>query len=330
MALLEVSNLHVELATARGPAEAVRGLSFSLERGETLGIVGESGCGKSMTALALLGLLPDGARAMGRIAHDGRDLLGMSEAELCRLRGNRISMIFQEPMTSLNPLERIGEQIAEPLRLHERLSGATARERVLALLDRVGLPNPQQRFDSYPHQLSGGQRQRVMIAMALACKPDILVADEPTTALDVTIQGQILDLIGDLVDETGMGLILISHDLGVIAESVQRVLVMYAGQAVEYGPVQDVFAAMAHPYAQGLFGAMPQLRSDLTTWPRPALTTIPGLVPDLHELGKGCAFAPRCSLMEDRCRHDTPPDVAVGLVHWAKCWRTDISRNRAP
>jgi len=330
MALLEVKNLHVELATARGPAEAVRGLSFNLERGETLGIVGESGCGKSMTALALLGLLPEGARATGRIAHDGRDLLGMSEAELCRLRGNRISMIFQEPMTSLNPLQRIGEQIAEPLRLHERLSAAMAHERVLVLLDRVGLPNPRERINSYPHQLSGGQRQRVMIAMALACKPDILVADEPTTALDVTIQGQILDLIGDLVDESGMGLILISHDLGVIAESVQRVLVMYAGQAVEYGPVRDVFAAMAHPYAQGLFGAMPRLRGDLAAWPRPALATIPGLVPDLHELGVGCAFAPRCALVKERCRSDTPPDVAVGPAHWAKCWRTDISRNHAP
>ncbi len=351
MALLEVHDLHVTLATARGPAEAVRGVDFTLERGETLGIVGESGCGKSLTALALLGLLPDGARASGAVRLEGRDLLALPEADLCRLRGNRIAMIFQEPMTSLNPLQRIGAQIAEPILLHEGVTRAVAYERVLALLDRVGLAEPRRRAEAYPHQLSGGQRQRVMIAMALACNPALLVADEPTTALDVTIQGQILDLIDDLVAERGMALILISHDLGVIAESARRVLVMYAGKAVEQGPVQAVFGAMAHPYAQGLFGAMPRLG------PRPGpnlgpdlgldlgpdlgldlgpdlgqqatlLPTIPGIVPDLHELGRGCAFAPRCNLAEARCQETAPPVVAVGPQHEAACWRTDIALQR--
>ncbi len=315
MALLEIENLRVELATSRGPAAAVRGLDFSLERGETLGIVGESGCGKSMTALALMGLLPDGARLSGRIAFQGRDLIGLPEAELCKLRGNRISMIFQEPMTSLNPLQRIGEQIAEPMLLHEGLTQAAAHARVLALLDRVGLPDPRQRIDAYPHHLSGGQRQRVMIAMALACNPDILVADEPTTALDVTIQGQILDLIDELVAERGMALILISHDLGVIAESVRRVLVMYAGIAAEHGPVHDVFATMAHPYARGLFAAMPRLGR-----PHGLLPTIPGIVPDLHELGIGCPFAPRCPLADQQCREQMPPALLINPGHKAACW----------
>ncbi|MDE0725114.1 MAG: ABC transporter ATP-binding protein, partial [Alphaproteobacteria bacterium] len=212
MALLSVEDLTVELQTNRGMAAAVRGVSFELERGGTLGIVGESGCGKSITALSLLGLLPDGARATGRIELDGTDLLSLDEAALCRIRGNRIAMIFQEPMTSLNPVHRIGRQIAEPLRLHRGLRGAGAQEEVLRLLDRVGLPDPARRINAYPHQLSGGQRQRVMIAIALSCAPDILLADEPTTALDVTIQGQILGLINELVEDSGMGLILISHD----------------------------------------------------------------------------------------------------------------------
>lgn len=325
MALLEVSDLHVKLHSARGEVAAVRGLDFRLERGETLGIVGESGCGKSMTALALMGLLPDNGTAFGRVALQGRNLLEMPESELCDLRGNRIAMIFQEPMTSLNPLHSIGAQIMEPLRLHQKLSAQQARERALDLLHRVGLPNPAQRLDAYPHQLSGGQRQRVMIAMALACDPDILVADEPTTALDVTIQGQILDLIGRLVDESGMALILISHDLGVIAESVQRVLVMYAGRAVEHGPVQDVFDRMAHPYAQGLFAAMPRLSRGRSAarphWPRPALPTIPGMVPDLADLGAGCAFAPRCRLRAERCERESPPLEAVRPNHLTACWR---------
>ena len=323
-ALLSVKDLRVALQTARGPAEAVRGIGFELGKGETLGIVGESGSGKSLTALALMGLLPDGATTGGQVNYAGRDLLAASEKELCSLRGNRLAMIFQEPMTSLNPLHRIGDQIAEPLRLHLGLRGPQARERTVELLDRVGIPNPRSRLDAYPHQLSGGQRQRVMIAMALACDPDILIADEPTTALDVTIQGQILDLIRRLVDETGMGLVLISHDLGVIAETVDRVLVMYAGRAVESGPVREVFARMAHPYARGLFSAMPRIAPGLSH-PRPQLPTIPGIVPDLHDLPGACAFADRCKLVEPRCRTEFPPNAAIGPAHQAECWRTDMT-----
>jgi peptide/nickel transport system ATP-binding protein len=322
--LLTVSDLHVALQTARGPVEAVRGIGFTLARGETLGIVGESGSGKSLTALALMGLLPDGAMTTGQVNYTGRNLLEAGEKELCGLRGNRLAMIFQEPMTSLNPLHRIGDQIAEPLRLHLGMSSQQARERVVELLDRVGIPNPRSRLNAYPHQLSGGQRQRVMIAMALACDPDILIADEPTTALDVTIQGQILDLIRRLVDETGMALVLISHDLGVIAETVDRVLVMYAGRAVESGPVHDVFARMAHPYARGLFAAMPRITPGLAH-PRPQLPTIPGVVPDLHDLPAACAFADRCNLAEPRCRAEFPPNAAIGPQHRAECWRTDAT-----
>ncbi|WP_300303595.1 ABC transporter ATP-binding protein [Ferrovibrio sp.] len=325
--LLTVRDLRVTLSTARGPAEAVRGLDFSLDRGETLGIVGESGCGKSLTALALMGLLPDNGHAGGSVLFRNEDILRFDERQMCDLRGNRLAMIFQEPMTSLNPLHRIGNQIAEPLQQHLKLSRRQAWERAAELLDRVGIPNPRARLESYPHQLSGGQRQRVMIAIALACDPDILIADEPTTALDVTIQGQILDLIRKLVDDSGMALILISHDLGVIAETVDRVLVMYAGRAVETGPVHEVFAGLRHPYARGLFAAMPRLAPGLA-YPRPRLPTIPGIVPDLLDLGTACAFAPRCVLAEPRCRGEFPPLVAVGPRHGAECWRTDMTEER--
>ncbi|HLT76680.1 MAG TPA: ABC transporter ATP-binding protein [Ferrovibrio sp.] len=330
--LLSVSDLRVTLASGQGPVQPVRGLSFDLRRGETLGIVGESGCGKSMTALALMGLLPDGARAEGRIAFQGEDLLQADEAALCRLRGNRMAMIFQEPMTSLNPLHRIGDQIAEPLMLHRGMNRRQALERAVELLDRVGIPQPRSRLDAYPHQMSGGQRQRVMIAMALACDPDLLIADEPTTALDVTIQGQILDLIQSLVEDSGMALILISHDLGVIAETVQHVMVMYAGRAIETGPVGEVFGDLTHPYSRGLFAAMPRLgRAGADNrYPRPPLPTIPGIVPELHRLGPACAFADRCPLSEPRCRAEMPPDVAVGPLHRAECWRTDVSRSLLP
>ena len=330
--LLSVQDLRVTLASAQGPVQPVRGLSFDLRKGETLGIVGESGCGKSMTALALMGLLPDGAHIEGRIAFHGKDLLKADENTLCALRGNRMAMIFQEPMTSLNPLHRIGEQIAEPLMLHKQMSRRQAREHVVGLLDRVGIPQPRSRLDAYPHQMSGGQRQRVMIAMALSCDPDLLIADEPTTALDVTIQGQILDLICGLVEDTGMALILISHDLGVIAETVERVAVMYAGRAIESGPVHEVFASMAHPYSRGLFAAMPRLGrfAGASHYPRPPLPTIPGIVPELHRLGPACAFADRCQLSEPRCRAEMPPDVTVGPRHQAECWRTDVSRSLLP
>jgi peptide/nickel transport system ATP-binding protein len=326
-ALLAVRDLRVTLATARGPAEAVRGLDFTLRRGETLGIVGESGCGKSLTALALMGLLPDNGHAGGSVLFRGDDILQYDERRMCDLRGNRLAMIFQEPMTSLNPLHPIGDQIAEPLQQHLGLSRRQANERAVELLDRVGIPSPRARLDSYPHQMSGGQRQRVMIAMALACDPDILIADEPTTALDVTIQGQILDLIRKLVDDSGLALILISHDLGVIAETVDRVLVMYAGRAVETGPVREVFAGLRHPYARGLFAAMPRLAPG-QAHPRPRLPTIPGVVPDLRDLGTACAFAPRCALTEPRCGQDFPPLVTVGPQHEAECWRTDMTREQ--
>jgi peptide/nickel transport system ATP-binding protein len=259
MPLLEVNNLQIGLQTQRGPAQAVRGISFALERGETLGIVGESGCGKSITVMSLMGLLPSSATVTGSIRLDGQELVGLPEKQMCQVRGNRIGMIFQEPMTALNPVHTIARQVGEPLQLHRGLTKAQARKEALGLLERVGIPDAASRLDAYPHQFSGGQRQRIGIAMALACGPDLLIADEPTTALDVTIQKQVLDLIQGLVKEMGMALILISHDLGVIANSVQRMLVMYGGSAVESGPTGTVFAGRAHPYTRGLFAARPAL-----------------------------------------------------------------------
>jgi peptide/nickel transport system ATP-binding protein len=319
--LIEVENLGVKLNTSRGAAEAVRRVSFSLGRGETLGLVGESGCGKSVTALALMGLLPESAVVSGSVRLDGSELLVLKDADYCRLRGNRISMIFQEPMTALNPMHTIGRQVAEPLRRHKDLSAAEARKEAIALLDRVGLPDAAKRAHAYPHQFSGGQRQRITIAMALACQPDVLIADEPTTALDVTIQGQILDLIADLVAERGMAMILISHDLGVIAENVQKMLVMYGGTVVESGPTADVFARMGHPYTQGLFRARPRLGARKGT----RLKTIAGTVPELADLPAGCAFADRCALVENRCRAALPPSVEVRAGHEVRCLRTDVS-----
>ena len=319
--LVEVQNLRVKLRTSRGLVEAIRDVSFSLERGETLGLIGESGCGKSVTAMALMGLLPDSAEITGSIRFAGRELVGLSEPEYCKLRGNGISMIFQEPMTALNPMHTIGRQVAEPLLRHKGCSAAEARREAIALLDRVGLPDAARRVDAYPHQFSGGQRQRVTIAMALACQPDVLIADEPTTALDVTIQGQILDLIDDLVAERGMSMILISHDLGVIAENVQKMMVMYGGTVVEDGATETVFARMGHPYSQGLFRARPRLGAARGT----RLQTIAGTVPELADMPAGCAFADRCGLAEDRCRDIFPPPVQVGTGHAVRCLRTDVS-----
>jgi peptide/nickel transport system ATP-binding protein len=315
--LLAVEDLRVTLPTARGPADAVRGVGFSLARGETLGLIGESGCGKSVTALALMGLLPEGAAVRGSVRFAGRELVGLSDRALCAMRGDRIGMVFQEPMTSLNPLHTVGRQVAEPLRLHRGLDAAAARAEAIRLLDRVGLPDARRRVDAHPHQLSGGQRQRATIAMALACGPDLLIADEPTTALDVTIQGQILDLIADLVAERGMALILISHDLGVIAENVDRMLVMYGGTVVERGPTREVFRRMAHPYTRGLFGARPRLGGDRAQ----PLATIAGTVPDLVDLPGGCAFADRCPKVVDACRAAMPAEVALGAGHAARCIR---------
>jgi peptide/nickel transport system ATP-binding protein len=319
--LLEVENLGIQLNTSRGPAQAVREVSFVLKRGETLGLVGESGCGKSITALALMGLLPESAGVSGSIKLDGNELVGLPDADYCKLRGNRISMIFQEPMTALNPMHTIGRQIAEPLRRHKNFSAAQARKEAIALLDRVGLPDAAGRVDAYPHQFSGGQRQRVTIAIALACQPDLLIADEPTTALDVTIQGQILDLIADLVTERGMAMILISHDLGVIAENVRRMMVMYGGTVVESGATDGVFSRMGHPYTQGLFRARPRLGAKKGT----RLKTISGTVPELADLPIGCPFADRCPLVESRCRAALPAAIDVGGGHHVRCLRTDVS-----
>jgi peptide/nickel transport system ATP-binding protein len=319
--LIEVDNLRVRLNTSRGPADAVRSVSFSLAGGETLGLIGESGCGKTVTAMALMGLLPESAVVSGSVRLDGQELVGLAEAGYCKLRGNRMSMIFQEPMTALNPMHSVGRQVAEPLRRHKGLSAAQARKEAIGLLDRVGLPDAAKRIDAYPHQFSGGQRQRITIAMALACEPALLIADEPTTALDVTIQGQILDLIADLVAERGMSMILISHDLGVIAENVQRMLVMYGGAVVEEGGIDTLFAGLGHPYSQGLFRARPRLGARKGT----RLQTIPGTVPELVDLPSGCTFADRCAIAEQRCRTTVPAPVMVDAGHTVRCLRTDVS-----
>ncbi|MEO7243288.1 MAG: ABC transporter ATP-binding protein [Variovorax sp.] len=319
MPLLEVDNLRIHVLTPCGPAEAVRGVSFALDRGETLGLVGESGCGKSLTALSLIGLLPASAQASGSIQFDDSEIIGRNEDDLCRLRGNRIGMIFQEPMTALNPLHTIARQIGEPLRLHRDASQTEARAAALALLDRVGIARAATRLDAYPHQLSGGQRQRVGIAMALACEPDLLIADEPTTALDVTIQQQILALIQSLVSERGMALLLISHDLGLIAQNAKRMLVMYGGTVVESGPTATVFAERAHPYTQGLFSARPKLGAPRGT----RLATIAGSVPELVDLPSGCTFAGRCRYTIDACQSALPPLLMRPHDHGVRCIRLD-------
>jgi peptide/nickel transport system ATP-binding protein len=317
--LLAVSDLRVGLDTASGPTDALRGVGFTLARGETLGLVGESGCGKSMTALAVMGLLPDGARTSGSIRFQGRELVGLADDAMCELRGNRIGMVFQEPMTALNPLHTVGRQIAEPLRQHRGLGAQAARAEALRLLDRVHMPQASQRLDAYPHQLSGGQRQRVMIAAALACGPDLLIADEPTTALDMTIQREILDLIAELVADSGMALLLISHNLDVMAQRVNRLLVMYGGTVVEEGPTERVFEQRAHPYTRGLFGARPRLGAGRGQ----RLPTIPGRVPELIDLPAGCPFADRCAWVVDACRQALPPPMPVGAAHDARCIRLD-------
>ena len=319
--LLEVQNLSVRLNTARGPALAVRDLSFNLARGETLGLVGESGCGKSMTALALLGLTPESAQLSGSVVFNGESLIGMEEAQLASLRGNRIAMIFQEPMTALNPLHTIGAQIAEPLKLHKKLDSASSRRQAIALLDRVGIADAGRRVDAYPHQLSGGQRQRVTIAMALACDPDLLIADEPTTALDVTVARQILELIASLVAERGMGLLLISHDLGVIAENVSRVIVMYGGMMIESGKSPELFRGLRHPYSLGLYAARPRIGTLRVNGRKPRLTTIAGSVPELVDMPAGCAFANRCERVIDQCSRAVPELRVASDGHQVRCIR---------
>ena len=319
MALLEVSQLQLTLATPRGPVVAVRDMDFSLERGATLGIIGESGSGKSLTAMALMGLLPEHAQLSGSIRFDGQELIGLAEPERCALRGNRLAMIFQEPMTALNPLHRIGRQVAEPLRRHRGLDAAEARRQAIALLDRVGIANAASRADAYPHEFSGGQRQRITIAMALACEPDLLIADEPTTALDVTIQQQILDLISDLVDERQMALILISHDLAVVSQNVDDMLVMYGGSVVESGATEAIFGHLGHPYTRALLAARPHLGAAQSR-----LQTIAGSVPALADLPAGCPFAGRCAHTMDRCWQERPAVARVDAGHWARCLRPEV------
>jgi peptide/nickel transport system ATP-binding protein len=318
--LLAVENLRTVFRSSAGDLPAVDGVSVSVAAGRTLGIVGESGCGKSVLSLSIMRLVPRPGRiASGTIRFAGRDLLALPESEMRRLRGGAIGMIFQEPMTSLNPVHTVGRQIAEAVRAHRDLSASAAREVAVESLRRVRIPSPEKRFDEYPHQLSGGMRQRVMIAMALSCAPKLLIADEPTTALDVTIQAQILDLLRLLQEETGMAIILITHDLGVVAEMADEVAVMYAGRVVETGPVAAVFGDAQHPYTLGLFGSVPRLDGESA-----ALLAIEGTVPPPFALPAGCRFNPRCGFADARCRAEAPPLGPAGARHQAACWHAPI------
>jgi peptide/nickel transport system ATP-binding protein len=324
--LLIVEGLQTSFFTRRGTVKAVDGVDFSLWPGETLAIVGESGCGKSVTALSLMRLVPDppGRIVGGSVNLAGVDLLALDEEAMRHVRGKDVAMIFQEPMTSLNPVLTIGNQIAEVLLLHERLGRAEARHKAVEMLRLVRIPEPEQRARSYPHQLSGGMRQRAMIAMALACNPKVLVADEPTTALDVTIQAQILTIILELQRKLGTAVILITHDLGVVAETAQRVIVMYAGRKVEEASVDDLFAHPQHPYTRGLMASIPHLAVMLGEGESAPerLQEIPGMVPALNDLPPGCVFAPRCAYAEDRCRAAFPAYEEKRPGHWAACWRS--------
>ena len=329
-AILQVHDLHTQFNTLDGVVRAVDGVSFALARGETLGIVGESGCGKSVTALSILRLIPTetGRIASGSIRFEGEELTALGEEAMKRLRGHRISMIFQEPMTSLNPVLTVGTQIAENVVRHLGVSWRAARDRAGEMLDLVRIADARRRLDEYPHQLSGGMRQRVMIAMALSCDPQVLIADEPTTALDVTIQAQILDLMLELKEKTGTAIVLITHDLGVVAETTQRVVVMYAGRKVEEAPVEVLFEEPLHPYTRGLMRAIPRLDIEAdAAGTRPRLQEIPGLVPILTRPIVGCAFAPRCGFATDRCRAEPPPLVDAGAGHTVACW--EVERVRA-
>lgn len=313
--LLSVENLTTVFDTPTGPLVAVDAMDISIERGEVVAIVGESGCGKTVLALSVLGLLsPPGRVVSGRAVLDGRDLLAMSRRELQAVRGRRASMIFQEPMTSLNPVLTIGDQVAEPLRFHRRMPRREALDAAAAMLDRVGLPEPGRQLAAYPHELSGGQRQRVMIAMALALSPELLVADEPTTALDVTVQRQILERMLELTRNAGTAIALVTHNLGVVAQTADTVAVMYSGRLVEYAPVADFFKEPAHPYAQGLLASLPRLAD------RGRLSPIPGAVPSLRQLPQGCHFHPRCDRAFDRCRRETPPLFELPGGRRARCW----------
>jgi oligopeptide transport system ATP-binding protein len=316
--LLEVRDLKTRFFTQDGVVHAVNGISYALDEGETLGIVGESGCGKSVSVLSVMRLIPEppGRIVGGEVLFEGQDLLKMNANEIRRVRGNRIAMIFQDPMTSLNPVLSIGLQVSEALQLHMGMDRSQARQRTTELLEMVGIPEAADRFDDYPHQFSGGMRQRVMIAIALSCNPQILIADEPTTALDVTIQAQIVDLVKRLRDEIGMAVVWITHDLGIIAGLAEKVIVMYAGYIVERAGVKELYADPRHPYTLGLLGSLPRL--DEVRGER--LSSIDGLPPDLIELQSGCPFYPRCSYRIDRCLAELPPLDPVGLGHEIACW----------
>ena len=318
--LLEVRDLCTHFFTDDGVVRAVDGVSYRLSAGETLAVVGESGSGKSVTSLSILRLVPSppGRIVGGSIRFRGRDLLSLPESEMRAIRGREISMIFQEPMTSLNPVHTCGDQIAEVVRLHEKLGKAEARARAIAMLRLVGIPSPETRVDEYPHQMSGGMRQRIMIAMALVCRPAVLIADEPTTALDVTIQAQILDLLQRLRSEFGMAVLLITHDLGVVAETADRVAVMYAGQVVEQGDVRTVFRATRHPYTAGLLASLPRLGGQAGR-----LRVIPGTVPDPAAFPSGCRFHPRCPIALERCRREVPELRAFTSDHEVRCFRAE-------
>jgi oligopeptide/dipeptide ABC transporter ATP-binding protein len=319
--LLEVKDLHTRFASERGEVRAVDGVDLSVERGRTLGIVGESGCGKSVTALSVMGLVPQppGRIAGGEVLFEGEDLLKLPPRRMRDLRGDKLSMIFQEPMSSLNPAFQVGEQIAEVLLRHRNLSRKDADEKSIEMLRRVRIPSPERRAHDYPHQLSGGMRQRVMIAMALACNPRLLIADEPTTALDVTIQAQILELMRALRAELGTAIILITHDLGVVAELADDVIVMYAGKVVERCPAASLFAEPQHPYTIGLLGSIPRLHLE-----QERLSAIEGIVPDAAAFPQGCRFHPRCPFAVEKCRAEIPPLIRLAENHSAACWRAPL------
>jgi peptide/nickel transport system ATP-binding protein len=319
--ILELKNLRTYYSTDNGIAKAVDGVSFSLGRNRTLGVVGESGCGKSVTALSIMRLvpMPPGYFAGGEILWKGEDLLKFSEEKMRNVRGDDIAMIFQEPMSSLNPVFTCGSQISEQILIHRDVNQAEAKERSIELLNLVGIPNPAARYSSYPHELSGGMRQRVMIAMALSCNPALLIADEPTTALDVTVQAQILDLISKLQSDTGMSVMLITHDFGVVAELCEEVIVMYASRVVEKGSVQQLFRNPLHPYTQGLLKSIPHLGA-----PKKRLHVIEGNVPSVINLPEGCRFAGRCPLADDHCRHLQPDLVTYEAGHDAACWKVGL------
>ncbi len=315
--LLEVRNLKVNFNTEAGIVRAVDGVSFAINRGETLGLVGESGCGKSVTALSLLRLIPapPGEIVAGKVLWEGKDLIELNLPELIGIRGREISTIFQEPLTSFNPVQKIGPQISEVLQIHIKLDPLQIREQALEMLNRAGIADPERSYEAYPHELSGGMRQRAMIAMALSCRPQLVIADEPTTALDVTIQAQILNLLSELQSENKMSVLLITHNLGIVAENAQKVAVMYAGRIVELAPVRELFKNPLHPYTIGLLASIPKINQ------QDPLIAIPGMIPDLLHLPAGCFFEPRCPRAMERCRHEYPSETELAPGHRVSCWR---------